>query len=56
MQADRPRRRPYVAPELTKVQVRLDEAVLIGCKNSGAFARPGGDCGIPTTPCSEAAS
>ena len=34
-QATRPPRKPYLRPELSKVQLRPQEAVLGGCKTMG---------------------
>jgi len=37
--------KPYRKPELIKVPLRPEEAVLTGCKVTGASAGPGNPCG-----------
>ena len=55
-EADTPRaRKPYAKPEVTKVSLRPEEAVLGACK-AGRVAGPGQPrCGVPA-PCSSLGS
>ena len=42
------RKKKYVRPELTQVELRAEEAVLGGCKNANAAGpRLGGVCTVP---------
>jgi hypothetical protein len=50
-----PPKKPYIKPEIRRVLLRPEEAVLGGCKNTGQMGPSGADCGIPLN-CSTAAS
>jgi len=40
------RKRPYAKPELTRVGLRPEEAVLGACKTAGGGAGAGGSCSL----------
>ena len=46
------KRRPYEPPRLEKVEVRLDETVLVGCKSALNFGPSGAGCQSGGLPCS----
>ncbi len=53
---EKKKKKPYVKPEVKKVPLKPEEAVLGFCKLN-TFTGPGGaNCGIPADPCSSAGS
>jgi hypothetical protein len=48
-------KRPYIRPEVKKVQLRPEEAVLGGCKTTSGTGPAAASCGFPSY-CSIAAS
>ena len=42
-------KKPYQKPEIRKIELRPEEAVLGGCKNTGYAGPAQGTCTVPTT-------
>ena len=47
----KPRRKPYEPPRLVKIEIRLEEALLGGCKITGQFGPGAVGCSPGGTSC-----
>ena len=53
---EKKKKKKYVKPELTRIYLDAECAVLGACKHSGGSGPNGGDCGLPFPSCNQSSS